>query len=144
MTATTTNATTTLATSHATSANTETTEGQQLAQLRGHLANQSPDPIKDIYIDAMTWRDKTYGNTYSSAQVFINYDYAFSIPFQYGGTGILEDTIYNKLTKLGMFNGLDYSLRRACRDNEIRFTLTEKPGTKRDTKTHGLDQDATG
>ena len=47
-----------------------------------------PKDIKSIDIDGREWRDKTYGNSYFSARVVVNYglpmEKVFYVPFQYG------------------------------------------------------------
>lgn len=57
--------------------------------------------IKTIDIQTREWCDKTYGNTYFSARVTLDYgmstERGFSIPFQYGYGEHCHNTVLKKL-----------------------------------------------
>lgn len=65
-------------------------------------------PLKPLTIIAESsikyWFDKTYGNTYCSARIYINLDYSNPIylPFQSGGVSYCEQLILEELEKLGI------------------------------------------
>ncbi len=40
--------------------------------------------LLSVFINAKQWRDKTYGNTYYSAQISVNGEIVGYLPFQYG------------------------------------------------------------
>lgn len=39
---------------------------------------------RSLFVEARLWFDKTYGNTYFTARVWIDGSIAFTMPFQYG------------------------------------------------------------
>jgi len=39
---------------------------------------------RSLFVEARLWFDKTYGNTYFTARVWIDGSIAFTLPFQYG------------------------------------------------------------
>lgn len=72
--------------------------------------------LKTIDYRAKEWRDKTYGNTYFSSQVTLNYglpnETSFSIPFQYGDTRHGEDIVGRKI--LALFPRCKEAKKRPC------------------------------
>ena len=59
--------------------------------------------IKTIDINAKEWFDKTYGNSYFSAKIVINYGLksqkSLFVPFSYGYGSHSEDVCFNKIKK---------------------------------------------
>lgn len=58
--------------------------------------------IKSVNITTKEWFDKTYGNSYFSAQVVINNKYLIKLPFQYGYGDHSIDMVAKKLIELGI------------------------------------------
>ena len=80
--------------------------------------------IKTIDIAAKEWFDKTYGNSYFSAQIILNYglkdQQKYCLPFQYGYG---DQYIYETKASLNQMNKIstnsNQNLRIYCEENNI-------------------------
>jgi len=80
--------------------------------------------IKTIDVTAKEWFDKTYGNSYFSAQIILNYGMKdqenYCLPFQYGyGDYYIHETksALNQLNKIS--TNSNQNLRTYCKENNI-------------------------
>lgn len=99
--------------------------------------------IKSIMIIGKRWFDKVNGNTYCSSRVYINGEYSFSVPWQYGYGSYYEQAAKQELekrgiTKVGNYdNGVSKSFWSYCNDNKIKYETVVTDGLKRDMVTWG-------
>ena len=85
--------------------------------------------VESITILAKTWFDKTYGNSYFTATVYVNNDRAFDIPFTYGYGSMYEQVAFEQLVEKGYLKPLDnksscygwYPPSLHCRENGIKL-----------------------
>lgn len=88
---------------------------------------------KTIVIKATEWFDKTYGNSYFSARVFIDGELKFFLPFQYGYGEHYIDMAFEVLIKNKV---LKYVKKRPlwkyCKDNNIELVTCKRETLKRD------------
>lgn len=56
---------------------------------------------KSLFVEAREWHDKTYGNSYFSARVWIDGEIAFTLPFQYGYGSHYESVAQQELVSQG-------------------------------------------
>ena len=82
--------------------------------------------IKTIDVNAKEWFDRTYGNSYFSANITINYGMAnetsFFIPMQYGYGDHYKDIALKELIKRRFIKGIDsdkVALWIYCQDHNI-------------------------
>lgn len=91
--------------------------------------------IKTIDVNCKEWRDKTYGNTYYSARVTINYgmpnERGYCIPFQYGYSGASSE-VAKKL-----FPESYVSLRMECERRGIILRENTVQAKKKETEEWG-------
>jgi len=82
--------------------------------------------IKTIDIQAKEWLDKTYGNSYFSAQIIINFGMesqsTLYIPYEYGYGDYYLQASQKLLISLGYIPTNNYCLTRQCRD-ELKIIL---------------------
>ena len=85
-----------------------------------------------IFIEALEWRDKMYGNSYHATHVSIDGKLVLVMPKQYGyGSAYYEDSIRALGFKsYGEF--IDY-----CRVNNITIYDTKNTALKREVKAYG-------
>ncbi len=80
--------------------------------------------VKTIDITAKEWFDKTFGNSYFSAQIILNYGFKdqekYCLPFQYGYG---DQYIYEAKASLNQINKIstnyNQNLRAYCKENNI-------------------------
>ena len=104
--------------------------------------------LKLITVDltAMEWRDKTFGNTYFSAQVTVNFGLpdakTFYMPMQYGSGSCYEFAALSELVKLGYISP-EFKARPLgfyCRENLIPYRPNVHENQKqRDVKAFGTE-----
>ena len=90
--------------------------------------------IKTIDIDAKEWFDKTYGNSYFSAKIVINYGLksqkSLFVPFEYGYGNHSENVCFDKIKKSinkKIFKNCDsFSLWSFCQDNGILYRYSKQ------------------
>jgi len=90
--------------------------------------------IKTIDIQAKEWFDRTYGNSYFSANITINYGMktqkTIFLPFQYGYGSHYQDMAGKELLKLKLVkqdpNSTYFSLWRYCEDNKIILRTSKR------------------
>jgi hypothetical protein len=79
--------------------------------------------MKTIDINAKEWFDKTYGNSYFSAIVTIDYgmesEQQIKLPFQYGYGDYYKEAGFEELQKLGIVSDPNIQLWKYCNDNNI-------------------------
>ena len=100
--------------------------------------------METIEIQAKEWFDKTYGNSYFSARVYIDDQQVAILPFQYGYGDHYIDIANQYLIKNDLIkgerhsNGVWPSLWRYCEDHKIKLiTFKQEKCLKRD-----LDKEA--
>jgi hypothetical protein len=86
---------------------------------------------KMITIDTKEWRDKLYGNTYFSSEVYLNMDLILVLPFQYGYGGA-RDAVERKLSKHFGVSAERWELRDMLRKNGIEISETKTKSLKRE------------
>ena len=98
--------------------------------------------VKTIDVNAKEWRDRTYGNSYFSAVVTINYKMkdmtSFKIPFQYGYGDHFIDIANQQLHKKGYIfnprrgiNKIRIPLWQYCEDHNIILRTTKTVGCRK-------------
>jgi hypothetical protein len=91
--------------------------------------------MRSIFIEARQWHDRTYGNSYYSAQVFIDGEHIMSTGISYGYEYQYEHDVARELIKLELLPDTcdsGYSMRRYCRDNGIDFYSVKYDTPKRE------------
>ena len=88
--------------------------------------------MKSITIKAKQWLDRNYGNSYFSADVIIDGNEVFKLPFQYGYGNQYEFEAKAVLTEHNRIS-CEYgqSLRRYCLDNNIEYHAEIKTNCKK-------------
>lgn len=99
--------------------------------------------IKTIIIEGKEWWDKTYGNSYNSVQVTVNYktksEFSFSIPFQYGYGSYYIQSAVEHLIKVGAVTDAN-AIHKLRMSGKITFDTSIQEGCKkRDVKNFGLE-----
>lgn len=93
--------------------------------------------IKTIDINAKEWFDKTYGNSYFSANITINFgmktEKSFSMPFQYGYGDHYIDMAFQELKKKGFIKNANerMALWAYCKDNGIILRYSKQENCKK-------------
>lgn len=98
--------------------------------------------IKTIDVNAKEWRDRTYGNSYFSAVVVINYrmegSASFKIPFQYGYGDHFIDIANQELHKRGYISNprrgvhqIREPLWQYCEDHGIILRTNKTVGCRK-------------
>jgi hypothetical protein len=78
---------------------------------RAHHGNADelrPKKIESVNILGRRWRDRTYGNTYNTAQIFINGRLVHTVPFGYGYGSHYEDRAVAWLIENGWIKAEKY------------------------------------
>jgi hypothetical protein len=79
--------------------------------------------MKTIDIQAREWFDKTYGNSYFSAIVTVDYcmesERQIKIPFTYGYGDYYKEAAFRALKNEGVISTELLSLRRWCEENGV-------------------------
>ena len=91
--------------------------------------------MRSIFIEARQWHDRTYGNSYYSAQVFIDGEHVLSTGMNYGYEYQYEHDVARELIKLELLPDTcdsGYSMRAYCRDNGIDFYSVRYDTKKRE------------
>jgi hypothetical protein len=84
--------------------------------------------IRSVFLECRQWRDKTAGETYTSARLWINGRGVAYFGLQYGGLDNMEDTAGLYLERVGILDGpsdlrhLSYRIRGLGADY---YTATE-------------------
>jgi len=55
--------------------------------------------IKEIKVIGRRWFQSTYGNTYHSVEIYINGNFVYKVPFNYGYDSQFQSTALNYLIK---------------------------------------------
>lgn len=93
--------------------------------------------MKCIEIQAKEWFDKTYGNSYFAAKVYVDDKLIGCIPFQYGYGQHYERTAV-EILKDNEFIKQPVLLWQFCRDNDIKLVSNKQENCKkRDVKSFG-------
>lgn len=100
-----------------------------------HTDNALGVPIRSVFLECRQWRDKTAGQTYTSARLWINGRGIAYFGLQYGGLDNMEDTaalylekvgalpvpdnyghLYYRLRQLGVdyYSATEWRIRREC------------------------------
>ena len=99
--------------------------------------------IKTLDIQGKEWFDKTYGNSYFSAQATINFgmpdEKTVYVPFQYGYGSSFESETIRQMQMDGLIPDKEYySPSRFCAEHNIILRSSIKTGClKRDVKQFG-------
>lgn len=98
-----------------------------------------------IDIEVKRWFDRTYGNTYFSAQITLDYGLpsvrTYTLPYQYGYGNHAEYVARDLLIEKGELIGREFDLHalsRLCADQKIILRVNYKDTTKREVKEFGL------
>jgi hypothetical protein len=84
--------------------------------------------IRSVFLECRQWRDKTAGETYTSAALWINGRTVAYFALQYGGVDNMEDTAGLYLERVGVLPGPDGYRHLARRLRELGtdyYTATE-------------------
>ena len=97
--------------------------------------------IKTLDIQAKEWFDRTYGNSYFSAQVTINFgmkdERVVYVPFQYGYGDAYVTKSYEQLQKDGILPNDQTIYWKWFEDNNIIVRHSKRDALKRDVKAWG-------
>lgn len=94
--------------------------------------------MKVLEVIAKTWRDRTYGNTYFAAKVYIDGEFVVALPFQYGYGDQYLDNVQSVLEKMGIIRETWRSLRHAVEDTGAIFSAHKHENClKREVKAWG-------
>jgi hypothetical protein len=58
--------------------------------------------MNSVFIEAKEWVDKTYGNSYFSARIYVDGEEVGRLPFQYGYETMYEQKALEELNRLGL------------------------------------------
>jgi len=90
--------------------------------------------ITSVFLECRQWRDKTAGETYTSARLWINGRAVAYLPLQYGGVDNMEDTVGLYLERVGVLPGPDGAhLRRRMRELGVEYYTAAEWRTRRET-----------
>ncbi len=91
--------------------------------------------IKTIDLQTKEWFDRTYGNTYFSALVTINFGLAtekrIKLPFQYGDSSLAEQVTMADLVSKKIIKTNTRSLTMYCRENKIILRKSKQTGLRK-------------
>lgn len=89
--------------------------------------------VKSIKIEAKEWFDNINGNSYFSAEIWVNEGEKYlTVPYQYGYEDHYLDVAYNKLVKEGVLPGVELTrLPDYCQENGIFLEYAKKSTAKR-------------
>jgi hypothetical protein len=79
--------------------------------------------MRSVFIEARQWHDRTYGNTYYSARVFIDGQELYTTGMRYGYEYQYEHDVTHDLITRELLPGESSreGIRRWCRDNGVDF-----------------------
>lgn len=86
---------------------------------------------KMITIKTLEWFDRVNGNSYFSADVFLNTDLIMKLPFQYGYSGARQE-VENRLAKHFGKSAERWEVRDLLRKNGIAICETKSKALKRE------------
>ena len=90
--------------------------------------------LQSVFLECRQWRDKTAGETYTSAALWINGRAVAYFALQYGGVDMMEDTAALYLESVGAIDGPDYHhLGRRMRELGADYYTAKEWRTRRDT-----------
>lgn len=93
-------------------------------------AQHLPAKIESVGIIGRRWRDKTYGNTYNTAEIYVNGRKVHKVPFGYGYGSHYEDRAVEWLIENGYIKAEKYkhggypALHRLARDHGFHHEST--------------------
>ena len=95
--------------------------------------------IRSVFLECRQWRDKTYGETYTSAALWINGRTVAYFGLQYGGVDMMEDTAALYLESVGAIDGPDHyrPLSRRIRELGADYYTASQWRIRRETWTQG-------
>jgi hypothetical protein len=83
------------------------------------------EDVQNVVVVGRRWFEKTNGNTYHSAEIYVNGKFAHKIDFTYGYGYQFEYNAWEWLKKNGYFKNVsDSSPGRWCRENGIEWSAT--------------------
>jgi hypothetical protein len=99
--------------------------------------NETPNAlgvvIRSVFLGCRQWRDKTAGETYTSAALWINGRTVAYFALQYGGVEMMEDTAALYLESVGAIDGPDYHhLGRRMREIGADYYIAKEWRTRRE------------
>lgn len=89
---------------------------------------------RSIFIECREWFDKTYGNSYYSARVFVDGQHVHTTGMSYGYEFAYEDEVTRALVRQCVVpaDALGYGVRRWARENGIDFYSVKYSSFKRE------------
>jgi len=94
--------------------------------------------ITSVFLECRQWRDRTAGETYTSAALWINGRTVAYFALQYGGVDNMEDTAALYLESVGAIDGPGYHhLRRRMRELGVDYYTATEWRNKRETWLQG-------
>lgn len=94
--------------------------------------------LKAVHVHGVLWHDRANGNTYHSAQIYINGEFAYAVPFQYGYGETFVDSAAEVLAEKGHIervrntNGTFPPLWRILREEMgVKFYATSEVSSKK-------------
>jgi hypothetical protein len=89
--------------------------------------------IRSVFLECRQWRDKTAGETYTSAALWINGRAVAYFALQYGGAEMMEDTAALYLESVGAIDGPGYHhLSRRMREIGVDYYTAKEWRTRRE------------
>jgi hypothetical protein len=83
------------------------------------------ESVQSIFVVGRRWFERTNGNTYHSAEIYVNNDLVHKIDFNYGYGNQFEWNAMLWLSKNGYLKGYkESSPSLYCRDNGISYNST--------------------
>lgn len=93
--------------------------------------------MNSVFIEAKEWIDKTYGNSYFSARVYVDGQEVARLPFQYGYETMFEHQALKELNNIGLVSARYlWELREAG----IATYTAKTPANKQQVKMFGNSQ----
>lgn len=103
--------------------------------------------IKSILVIGKRWFDKINGNTYCSSRVYINGEFSFSVPYEYGYERFYEQRAQEIMKERGMLpdieiypSGILEPFWQYCNRKKIKYETSVTDGLKRDCKAWGENE----
>lgn len=95
--------------------------------------------IRSVFLECRQWRDKSAGNTYTSAALWINGRTVAYFALQYGGLENMEDTAALYLESVGLLAPAEYydTLARRVRAVAADYYTATEWRIRRETWLHG-------
>lgn len=88
--------------------------------------------MRSIYIEARQWHDRYAGNSYYSAQVWVDGKWLYTTGMNYGYEYQYEHDASRELARRGLLPGDTENVRRYCRENGIDFYSVRYDAKKRE------------